>query len=68
MGKLAASSPKYRQAVAEHRVGRPPREKTPEFMEAYKKWKNNEITATQAIKESKMSGTTFYKLVKLLNK
>ncbi|KOP81349.1 recombinase family protein [Cytobacillus solani] len=48
-------------------LGRPRVKITPEFKEAYTKWKQEEITAVEAIKISKVSKTTFYRLVKELN-
>ncbi|PNK22588.1 resolvase [Bacillus thuringiensis] len=44
--------------------GRPKAEVTPEFRQAYAKWKNGEITATKAMEEAGVKRTTFYKLVK----
>ncbi|MDA1802933.1 recombinase family protein, partial [Bacillus cereus group sp. BY6-1LC] len=44
--------------------GRPKAEVTPEFREAYTKWKDGEITATKAMEEAGVKRTTFYKLVK----
>ncbi|MFV0977773.1 recombinase family protein [Bacillus paranthracis] len=46
--------------------GRPKAEVTPEFIQAYKKWKEGEITATKAMEEVGVKRTTFYKLVKEL--
>lgn len=48
-------------------LGRPRAKITSEFKEAYTKWKQEEITAVEAIKISKVSKTTFYRLVKELN-
>nr|WP_236830509.1 recombinase family protein [Bacillus subtilis] len=45
------------------KFGRPRAFINEEFKLAYHRWKNNEITATQAIKESGWGRTTFYKLV-----
>jgi DNA invertase Pin-like site-specific DNA recombinase len=44
--------------------GRPKAEPTGEFYQAYGKWKAGEITATFAINEAGIKRTTFYKLVK----
>ena len=44
--------------------GRPKAEITPEFRQAYAKWKDEEITATKAMEEAGVKRTTFYKLVK----
>ncbi|MCU5343277.1 recombinase family protein, partial [Bacillus cereus] len=44
--------------------GRPKAEITPEFRQAYAKWKDREITATKAMEEAGVKRTTFYKLVK----
>lgn len=49
-------------------LGRPKAQVTVEFIEEYTKWKNGEITATQAIINSNTTRTTFYKLVKLMDK
>lgn len=44
--------------------GRPKAEVTPEFSEAYTKWKDGELTATKAMEMAGVKRTTFYKLVK----
>lgn len=44
--------------------GRPKAEVTPEFRQAYAKWKDGELTATKAMEEAGVKRTTFYKLVK----
>lgn len=44
--------------------GRPRAEMTDDFIKVYKKWKNKEIKAIDAMKEAGMKRTTFYKLVK----
>jgi DNA invertase Pin-like site-specific DNA recombinase len=44
--------------------GRPKAQVNPEFIEAYNRWINKEITAIQAMKEANVKKTTFYKLVK----
>jgi DNA invertase Pin-like site-specific DNA recombinase len=44
--------------------GRPKAQVNPEFIEAYNRWRNKEITAVQAMKEANIKKTTFYKLVK----
>lgn len=45
-------------------LGRPPAKITNEFIEAYDKWKNGELTAKAAMESVEMKRTTFYKLVK----
>lgn len=57
----------YRKAYEEGRVGRPGAEMTDKFQKAVKRWRSGEITATQAIEESGVKRTTFYKLVKEYN-
>ena len=48
-------------------LGRPKVEITEEFIEVWKKWKNGEFkTTVEAMKESKTSKTTFYRLNKIL--
>ncbi|MCY8233925.1 recombinase family protein [Priestia endophytica] len=44
--------------------GRPKAQVNLEFIEAYNRWRNKEITAVQAMKEANVKKTTFYKLVK----
>ncbi|WP_394510086.1 recombinase family protein (plasmid) [Priestia aryabhattai] len=44
--------------------GRPKAQVSQDFIEAYNRWKRNEITAVQAMKEANVKKTTFYKLVK----
>ncbi|MFP7176970.1 recombinase family protein [Priestia filamentosa] len=44
--------------------GRPKVQVSQEFIEAYNRWRNKEITAVQAMKEANVKKTTFYKLVK----
>ncbi|RAS75800.1 recombinase family protein [Priestia endophytica] len=44
--------------------GRPKAQVNQEFIEAYNRWRNKEITAVQAMKEANVKKTTFYKLVK----
>ncbi|RAS82775.1 DNA recombinase [Priestia endophytica] len=44
--------------------GRPKAQVSPEFIDAYNRWRNKEITAVQAMKEANVKKTTFYKLVK----
>ncbi|MEW4281711.1 recombinase family protein [Priestia megaterium] len=44
--------------------GRPKAQVSEEFIEAYNRWKQKEITAVQAMKEANIKKTTFYKLVK----
>ncbi|MDF2855499.1 MAG: recombinase [Neobacillus sp.] len=46
------------------RFGRPEARITDDFKASYEKWKNKEITAVEAMRESKIKKTTFYKLVK----
>lgn len=46
------------------RFGRPSAEITPEFKLAYKKWRAGELKAVEAMKESNLTKSTFYKLVK----
>lgn len=45
-------------------LGRPQADITDAFKVAYKKWKAGEITAVQAMQESDVKKTTWYKLVK----
>ncbi len=45
-------------------LGRPKAEITEAFMTEYRKWKNGEQTATQAMANANMKRNTFYKLVK----
>lgn len=44
--------------------GRPKAQATNEFMEAYNEWKKGNITATRAMQQANVKKTTFYKLVK----
>lgn len=44
--------------------GRPKAQVSEEFIRAYNRWKQKEITAVQAMKEANVKKTTFYKLVK----
>ncbi|MFP3845668.1 recombinase family protein [Priestia filamentosa] len=44
--------------------GRPKAQVSQEFIEAYNRWRNKEVTAVQAMKEANVKKTTFYKLVK----
>lgn len=44
--------------------GRPKIPITDKFMEAYNKWKKGHLTAVQAMEQSDVKKTTFYKLVK----
>ncbi|RAS90857.1 DNA recombinase (plasmid) [Priestia endophytica] len=44
--------------------GRPKAQVSQEFIEAYNRWRNKEITAVKAMKEANVKKTTFYKLVK----
>lgn len=46
------------------KFGRPKIEITEEFKREVQRWKNGEITATEAMNNSKMKRTSFYKLVK----
>lgn len=64
MSSLAYQSPNYKKALKEGRVGRPSAERTEEYLEAYKKWKAKEITATEAMKRAGVSRATWYKMVK----
>lgn len=48
------------------KFGRPEVEISNEFVEVYNRWKAKEITAVQAMKETKVKKTSFYKLVKIL--
>ena len=54
----------YRKACEENRVGRPKATANDDFFKAVKDWREGKITATQAIKQSNTTRTTFYKLVK----
>lgn len=47
-------------------LGRPKAEITEAFMTEYRKWKNGEQTATQAMSNANMKRNTFYKLSKLM--
>lgn len=49
-------------------LGRPKAQITENFIEEVKKWKNGEQTATQTMKNTNTKRTTFYKLVKQLEK
>ncbi len=46
------------------KFGRPPIKITEEFRREVKRWRNGEITATEAMRNSNTKKTTFYKLVK----
>lgn len=48
--------------------GRPKILVTDKFMEAYNKWKNGHLTAVQAMEQADVKKTTFYKLVKQVEK
>ncbi len=48
--------------------GRPKAQITDKFMKAYYEWKSDKITATQAMQQAEVKKTTFYKLVKQLEK
>ncbi len=50
------------------KFGRPRIEITDEFKREVKRWKANEITATEAMKNCNIKKTSFYKLVKELDK
>jgi DNA invertase Pin-like site-specific DNA recombinase len=45
-------------------LGRPKATVTSEFKQAYTAWKAGSITAVEAMKQAKMTKTTFYKMVK----
>ena len=45
-------------------LGRPKTEITQEFEQAYKQWKENEITAVEAMKKVNVPRSTFYRIVK----
>ncbi|KYD11446.1 hypothetical protein B4102_2174 [Heyndrickxia sporothermodurans] len=45
-------------------LGRPRAVITPEFIQAYNQWMNNEISAVEAMEKANMSKTTFYRKVK----
>ncbi|MED3476515.1 recombinase family protein [Bacillus thuringiensis] len=45
-------------------MGRPRIQITDEFISAYKDWKNEEITAVEAMRRTNMKSTTFYRIVK----
>ncbi|MED4227546.1 recombinase family protein [Neobacillus cucumis] len=45
-------------------LGRPKTEITQEFEQAYKQWKDNEITAVEAMKKVNVPRSTFYRIVK----
>lgn len=63
MSRLAAESINFKKAKAEGRVGRPKYKKTQTFIDNEIKWKNGEITATEAIKRIGCSRATFYRYV-----
>ncbi|WP_404467330.1 recombinase family protein [Planococcus rifietoensis] len=46
--------------------GRTPVLVSEEFKEVYRKWKDGELTAVEAMKEARVKKTSFYKLVKVL--
>lgn len=48
------------------KFGRPTIEITDDFKREVERWRNGEITATEAMKNTKVKRTTFYKLVKQL--
>lgn len=50
------------------KFGRPKVEVTDVFMSEYKKWKNGEQTAADTMRHSNIKKTTFYKLVKEIEK
>ncbi len=50
------------------KFGRPNAQISDTFKEAYHEWKNGEITATEAMKKSDVKKTTFYKLVKQMER
>lgn len=54
----------YRKALNEGKVGRPKAEVSDKLREAVKRWRAGEITATEAMRISDTTRTTFYKLVK----
>jgi len=54
----------YKKALDKGIVGRPSQSKTPEYEAALTEWKAGKITAVEAVKRSKMSRTTFYKMAK----
>ena len=54
----------YRKALEAEKVGRPKAEKTEQFVKAFHEWKQNSITATEAIRRSGVSRATFYKMAK----
>ncbi|MBM7654277.1 DNA invertase Pin-like site-specific DNA recombinase [Neobacillus cucumis] len=45
-------------------LGRPKTEITQEFEQAYKQWKENEITAVETMKKVNVPRSTFYRIVK----
>jgi len=57
------------QAMRQGReFGRPKAQITDEFMKAYYEWKKGNITAANAMRQSNTKKTTFYKLVKQVEK
>ena len=54
----------FKKALAENRVGRPRAEKSAQFKDAYREWKEGKITGLEAIKKSGVSSATFYKMVR----
>jgi DNA invertase Pin-like site-specific DNA recombinase len=48
--------------------GRPKAQITDAFMDAYQEWKESNITATSAMQQADVKKTTFYKLVKQVEK
>lgn len=55
----------YRKALEEGKVGRPAAEITPERDEIFERWEAGKMTAVQAMKQTGLTKTTFYKLAKL---
>ncbi len=66
-GALAAKSPNYLKAVAEHKVGRPRVKTNKDFYDAVKAWRSGAITAVEAMKRAGMTKATFYNVVKREN-
>lgn len=54
----------YRKALADGTVGRPSKQYTKEFEEAYKAWRAKEITAVEAMRRAQVSNGTWYKMIK----
>lgn len=61
VGKLAAESKNYKQAVADGRVGRPKKQLTENQIKILKLYWNNSITGVECANRMKIGRTTLYK-------